>query len=225
MSGRDFVGPSRRALLITSGASVLLAACGGNLIGPPEAAPIYVLRPKLGNLAGPKVAWALAVDVPEAADNIDTRRIAISRSANTQDYFANSAWPDKLPNLVQGALIEAFEGSGRIDQVATDTQGVHTDYLLQSEVRDFEARYDKPDGAPTAVVKLAVALILRSDHTIAGHMVAAHETAATQNSIEASVEAFDRALGEVLSQVVTWALDVPATAVPKERTRRHHRSR
>jgi cholesterol transport system auxiliary component len=225
MSGREFVGPNRRALLIMGGASFALAACSSNIIGPPDAAPIYVLHPKIGNLAGPKVAWALSVDVPEANDNLDTRRIAISRSANTQDYFANSAWPDKLPNLVQGVLIEAFESSGRIDQVATDTQGVRTDYVLQTEIRDFEARYNQPDGPPTAVVKVAVRLVLRSDHTIAGHLVAAHETAATQNSVEAAVEAFDQALGEVVSQIVSWTLDAVPAANHRERSRRHSRSR
>jgi cholesterol transport system auxiliary component len=214
MSNRILLNPSRRSLLAIAGASFALSACDvSKLIGPPDALQIYVLRPTLGELGGPKVAWALAVDRPEAADNLDISRIAISRSANTQDYFANAAWADKLPNLVQSAIVDAFEKSGRIDQVASDTEGVRTNYLLQTEIREFEARYDQPDGAPTVVVRIAARLVARDGHTIVARIVSERKTPATQNSIDAAVMAFDRALGDVTTQIANWALGAPP---PKE---------
>jgi cholesterol transport system auxiliary component len=209
--------PDRRSLLTIVGASFALAACGAasNLIGPPEAPQIYVLRPVVGDLSGPKVTWALAVDRPDAADNLDIARIAISRSANTQDYYANASWPDKLPNLVQSALVETLEKSGRIEQVAGDTAGVRTDYLLQTEIRQFEARYDQPDGAPTVVVRIAARLIARDRHTIVARTVSTREIAATQNSIDAAVVAFNAALGDVIAQIAGWTLN--ASPLPVER--------
>jgi cholesterol transport system auxiliary component len=170
--------------------------------------------------AGPKVSWALAIDLPEAPQNLDSDRIAISRSANTQDFFANAAWQDQLPAIIQGSLVRAFEASNRIDQIVRDTEGVRTDYLMKVDVRDFEARYDQPDSAPTAVVALQVTLINRSNRNLVARMAAKKESAAIQNSVDASVEAMDRALGVALDDIVRWTFTMipqTITAGPKVR--------
>ena len=198
----------RRLLLVLGSASVVLSACSaGNLFGPPEASQIYVLKPTLpAPDPGPKINWALAIDLPEAPQNLDSDRIAISRSANTQDYFANAAWQDQLPAIVQGSVLRAFEASGRIGQVVRDTEGIRTDYLLKLDIRDFEARYDQPDAAPTAVIALKAILVDRKDRSLAAHMTTKQESAAAQNSVDASVEAMDRALGTALSDIVRWTM-------------------
>jgi cholesterol transport system auxiliary component len=198
----------RRLLLVFGSASVVLSACNaGNLFGPPEASQIYVLKPALpAPDSGPKINWALAIDLPEAPQNLDSDRIAISRSANTQDYFANAAWQDQLPAVVQGSVLRAFEASGRIGQVVRDTEGIRTDYLLKLDIRDFEARYDQPDAAPTAVVALKAILVDRKDRSLAAHMTTKQESAAAQNSVDASVEAMDRALGTALADIVRWTM-------------------
>src|SRR5262249_60912719 len=121
-----------------------------------------------------------------------------------------ASWPDKLPNVLHTALIDAFEKSGRIDQVASDTKGVRSDYLLQIDIRDFEARYADPEGAPTTVVALQARLVARHDRTIAGHLSVREESAAQQNTIGAAIDAFDRATGAAIAKIVSWAL----SAVP-----------
>lgn len=212
----------RRSLLVFGVASVALSACSvGNLLGPPEASQLYVLKPAMPPAdPGPKVPWALAIDLPEAPQNLDSDRIAISRSANTQDYFANAAWPDQLPAIIQGSLVSAFEASGRIDQVVRDTEGIRTDYLLKIDVRDFDARYDQPDAAPTAVVALQAILVDRRDRSLAARMLVKQESAATQNSVDASVEAMDRALGAALVDIVRWTLTtIPSTLPPHGKVR------
>src|SRR5262249_36315690 len=132
----------------------------------------------------------------------------------TQDYFANAAWPDQLPAIIQSSLVSAFEACGRVDQVVRDTDGIRTDYLLKVDIRDFEARYDQPDTAPTAVVALQVVLVARKDRSLAAHLLAKAESAATQNSVDAAVEAMDRALGAALTDIVRWTLNT----LPNKRT-------
>jgi len=212
---------NRRAILVVGATSLAVSACTGNLFGPPDAPQRYVLRPTLPSPdPGPKVPWALAIDLPEATQNLDSDRIAISRSANTQDYFANAAWPDQLPALLQGSLVRAFEASGRIDQVVRDTEGVRTDYLLKIDIRDFEARYDQPDAAPTAVVAFQAILVDLKDRSLAAHLSVRKETAAAQNSVDASVEAMDRALGTALADIVRWTLNtMPPPLPPKAKAR------
>src|SRR5262249_4747201 len=104
------------------------------------------------------------------------------------------------------SLVSAFEASGRIDQIVRDTEGVRTDYLLKIDVRDFEARYDQPDAAPTAVVSLQATLVNRNDRNLAARLAIRKESAATLNSVDASVEAMDRALGAALADIVRWTL-------------------
>src|SRR5690242_21538797 len=83
---RDGIRRETRRAVLTVVTTLLLSACGvSKLIGPPDAPEIYVLRPALSDLSGPRVSWALAVNKPSAPSNLDTDRIAISRSANRSE--------------------------------------------------------------------------------------------------------------------------------------------
>ncbi len=213
MTQNLFLAPSRRGLL-AGGAALVLAGCS-DLIGPSSAPQqLYLLKPAGGAAtAGPKVSWQLSVVTPTASNHLDSARIALVQSDNSVDYYANSAWVDHLPLVLQSALVEAFESSGRIEGVAADTDGFHADYLLQTDVRDFAAHYDKPDGIPTIMVRIEAKLAPARGREIIATLDAKHQVQATQNSVAAAVEAFDAALGDVFSQIVNWAL----AAAPRKR--------
>jgi len=199
---------SRRLLL--GGASGLALAGCSDLIGPPEASQLYVLKPALGQATqGAKVDWALSIALPDASAGLDSQRIAILRPPASLDYYADAAWPDRLPALVQSALLQAFEDSGRIEAVAFDTDGAHADYILSTDLRDFEARYDQPDGVPVAVVRIGARLVGAVKRDIAGHFDAVEEVPASQNSVDAAVAALDEALARALAKIVAWALEAP----------------
>jgi cholesterol transport system auxiliary component len=198
----------RRALLL-GGAALAVAGCS-NVIGPPEASQFYKLEAALpGASGGPRVGWSLAVMLPDTTDALDSNRIAISRSPQTLDYFADAVWPDRLTELVQMSLVQAFEKSGRIEQVSPDTAGLHANVMLQTQIIDFQARYDQPDAAPTAVVTIEAKLVTNRNREIVSHLTASQEAQANANSIPAAVDALDRAFGAVLGQVVGWALSAP----------------
>jgi cholesterol transport system auxiliary component len=202
---------SRRLLL--GGASGLVLTGCSSLVGPSPAPRLYLLRPPVvpAMAAGPKVSWALSIAIPDAATALDTDRIAISRSPAGFDYYAGAAWADHLPELVQTALLEAFEASGRIDRVARDSDAIHADYILATDLRDFKARYDKPDAAPVAVVRISARLIDTLKRDIASHFDAVEEVPASENSIEAAVAALDAALARALTNIVARTL-APAPA-------------
>ncbi|MEI9994628.1 MAG: ABC-type transport auxiliary lipoprotein family protein [Rhizomicrobium sp.] len=203
---------NRRALLATGLASVALSACSG-LIGPPDPGPLYLLKPvPPAPGGGPRVPWQLSVVLPEAADSLDTSRIALVQPNNQWDYYANSSWQDRMPFLVQSALIDAFEASGRIPAVGRDTEGLKSDYLLETDVRDFEAVYAQQDGVPTATVRIAAKLIAAHGRIITQSLIAHSEVAAAANSVPAVVMAFNQALGATLSQIVDWTLGAPIPA-------------
>ena len=227
--GNDFM--NRRAILVSGASLVVLSACG-NIVGPPDASQIYMLKPTpAAALSGPKVAWSLGVALPNAPHALDTDRLAISRSADTADYYANAVWQDRLPAIVQEALVDAFESSGRIDNVVRDAEGVRSDYLLKIDIDEFLARYDTPDGAPTAVIVLEALIVGRQDREMIARFVVKKEAPAGQNSVAAAVQAEDAALGAAAADIVRWALDAipaavpPATEPPAPHHRSHHRRR
>jgi ABC-type uncharacterized transport system auxiliary subunit len=151
--------PGRRIFLIGA-SSLMLAACG-NILGPPAASQIYVLRPAPPAQGGDKISWALSIDKPDASDALDTERVALTKSDTQLDYYANAVWPDRLPNLVQTSLLAGFEATGRIDSVARAEDALHADYNLTTDIRDFEARYTTPDGAPTATITIIAHMLKR----------------------------------------------------------------
>ena len=88
-------------------------------------------------------------------------------------------------------------------RVAKDVAGIRAEYVLQSEIRSFEARYDHGDAPPVIVVDVALRLLAVQSGTI----VAAREfrsRRASANSIAAAVAAFDMAVSVELAEIVRW---------------------
>lgn len=104
--------------------------------------------------------------------------------------------------IVQRALLEGFENSGKIAAVARDTEGMHADYLLQTDLRSFEARYDAPNTAPVVVVEITAKLVRTPGREIMATLQARHITNAGANSVPAVVAAFNTALGGTVEEIV-----------------------
>ncbi len=202
------MGLSRRHVLGAAACLAPLAGC--SLLFPPSAPQLYRLTPRTAGAShGPPVRLQLVVDVPVAPESLDTDRIALTRNRTTLDYFAGTVWTDRAPLLLQGLLVEAFENSGRIVAVGRDTSGLNPDYLLETELREFDARYmGSGEQVPTVVVSLFVELVKMPDRKVIGSMLAAEQAPAARNDVGSVVEAFDAAAGEVVTKVVNWTLGV-----------------
>jgi len=173
---------------------------------------LYVLRPDITPPAGMPVRWRLTVGTPDASASLDTERIALSRTATTMDYFANAAWTDRVPAMIQRLLLQTFDASNRIVAVSRDTSGVENDYLLETEIRDFEARYDTPDVAPQIIVTIQARLARMPQREIVAGVNVRQQAQATANVLDSIVLAFNQATGAAVSQVVNWALNAPQPA-------------
>jgi cholesterol transport system auxiliary component len=202
-----------RRLFLIAGSSLGLAACGSltKLVGPPDAPQIYALRPVVPTTqpGGNKVSWALAILKPDASSNLDSARIALARSDTQLDYYANAAWPDRLPDLVQTALLAGFEASGRIDAVSRGEDALHSDYELSTDLRDFEARYATPDGVPSVVVTVIAHMADARSRKILANLTVNLTQPASANSVDAVVQAFAAALAKAVDQITQWALALP----------------
>jgi cholesterol transport system auxiliary component len=236
MTTTPIFAPSRRALLVSGAATLLLAGCGSLLSPSNPPNQIYVLDPAFTALSGASVDWALVIGQTDVPSVYDTERLPLERNL-TMDYYANSQWTDSTPRLLQSLMVEAFEKSGRIHAVARDSGGVRGDYMLTSELRHFEALYDQGDGAPQINVNIVVKLLSLPRRDVVATHDAVQRIRATANSVPAVVQAFNEATGAALTDVVNWTLSAngatagasvtPDAAAPAPAThhrhRRHHR--
>lgn len=189
-----------------------LAVTGcASLLGLGPAPHLYRVTPKStypANLPHPSVQ--ILVDVPLAPAGLDTTRIALSHSAVSIDYFADSEWTDRLPQLVQTALLESFENSRAITAIDRESIGLRADFILKTEIRHFEALYDSPNGPPVVWVAIITRLVAPSGREIVAQSSFERREQASANEIPRIVLAFDEALGAVIKDIVVWTARNPA---------------
>lgn len=187
-----------------------LAGCSG-LLGGGNAPQLYRVTAKSifpPNL--PHYPLQLLVDVPLAPAGLDTSRIALTRSAVTIDYFADSEWTVRAPLLVQTALLDSFENSRAISAIDRESAGLRADFILRTELRHFEAVYNSPDGPPEIWVAIRVRLVNPGSRDIGAQTSFERHERAAANNIPSIASAFDEALGGVLQDIVVWTVTNPA---------------
>jgi cholesterol transport system auxiliary component len=184
----------------------LLAGCGGLLPAAPER-QLYRLTPTFAFATPlPRVAAQLVVAMPTAPSGLASERIVLSRTPVTLDYFADAQWADRLPFLIQTALVDGFEKSAAMPAVGPENLGLRADFLLDTTIGDFEAVYDSPGGTPRIVVRLHATLVSVPERRIVAQMSVSREANAVANSVPEIVAGFDQALGRAVTEVVTWTI-------------------
>jgi len=192
------------ALLLA--APVGLTACAAL---NPTAPSLYTLTPHaLVDPALPRADWQLLVETPVANAAIDTPRIAVARSSTSIDYFAGVSWADRAPNMIQGLLVQSFEDSGRIVSVGRDTVGLRSDFVLKTDLRDFQAEYATPEAPfPERVhIRLAAKLVGTPRRTIEAGETFEAFVPVRGRDFTAVVDAFNEAMGAVAAELVRWTL-------------------
>ncbi len=202
---------NRRAVLLALPA---LAGCSTAITGGGDPPRTFTLTPKTEfDPTLTPVTWQLVVDLPVAAQGLNTPRIALKRSPVSVEYYARALWTDAAPVMVQTLLIESFENTRRIVSVSRDATQLRPDYVLMTELREFQAEYEAANAPPMARVRIIARLVRIADRQIiAVHSVERRERAAGTD-LERVVLAFDEALGKVLRRIVEWTLRAPARGV------------
>jgi cholesterol transport system auxiliary component len=205
---------SRRGLLGGLGGSMLLLA--GCEILPKVSEPIdlYTLTPKTRYPEDlPQVGWQLIVEHPVAAAGLDTARIALQHTPYTLQYYARASWTDNAPAMVQTLLIESFESTGKILAVGREAIGLRPDYILKTDLREFQALYYDTEGpAPTILVRMNAKLVEMPDRRIVASNTFESRVPAASNSFKDIIAAFDEALGQVIKRIVISTLTYNATS-------------
>ena len=201
-------------LAVCAVAAASLAGCA--LLEAPDPQNLYTLTPKSTSDPDlPAVYWQLAVEVPAAAASLNTGRIALEMTPTSTDYYAKAAWTDRAPLMMQTRIVDSFEYTKKIVAVSRESIGLRANYVLQPDLRNFEAMYYY--GQPPIVrVRIIAKLVRMPDRQIIGIGSFERCVRASADKIPKVVEAFDQAAGGVIKRLVSWTLRTPPPRPPSE---------
>ncbi len=193
-----------KRLALALAAMLSLGGCSLIASEPPQ---LFDLSPKnTFDDNAPAVDWQLVVEEPTTPNAINTDRIAIRPVQLEVQYFPGVKWTDRAPALVQTLLVESFETSGKIVGVGRRSIGLSGDYILTSELREFEAMTNATGGT-SVVVRIVLKLVRQSSGGIIAATTFSASTLAASDNVADVVNAFDVSLGKVLKQSVAWVLN------------------
>ena len=207
--------PTRRGLLRTGlGLALPLAlplavglpACQLPVPGQRPLPKLYRLTPKSTfNPDIPEVDWQLVLEIPQADAGLNTPRIALLRSPVRLDYYARASWADRAPLMVQGLLVQSFENTRQIVSVGRQAVGLRSDFILKTELREFQAEY-LHGNLPKVHVAMNAKLVKMPQRVIVGSKSFWFLEEAKADDLDEIVRAFDRALGKVMRRLVEWTM-------------------
>lgn len=196
--------------LFVFAAALALVGCSDILPKPAPPPALYRLTAATSFAAAASAPVQLEIAAPTAEAALDTTRIALSRSPTTLDYFADAAWTDRLPVVLQARLLDSFDNAHRLIALAGAASAAHGDAVLTIELRHFEAQYAGA-GPPRWRIELTADIISAADRKVIATRTFTGEAAAAQNDMTAIVDAADEAWRGVATEIVDWAVDTLAT--------------
>ena len=180
-----------------------MSGCAGSILESKAEAPAtYRLAGEALADRGERLPAALGVARPRAALALDTDRVAVVQPDSRFDYFSGVRWSEPAPQMLQQQLVRALAADGRFEAVVAVPSRVPTDWLLDVELRRFEAVYATEHGAPEVRVELQVSLVDPRHARRAASFIASASAVAAENRRAAVVAAFETATAAAIRSTV-----------------------
>ncbi|MDZ4374734.1 MAG: ABC-type transport auxiliary lipoprotein family protein [Phenylobacterium sp.] len=120
-------------------------------------------------------------------------------------YIAETRWVAPAAALWDAAVVNAFDTDPGPARLVVRGETAAADYTLRLDVRNFESRYERgPDAGPTVVIRVRAALAGREDRAQISERIFEKRIPASGNRVTAIVPAYDRAVAEILAELVDW---------------------
>lgn len=178
--------------------ALLCSACSGSLFDSDLPVPVgYVIAPApAGSLSGaPTTAADLSIGRPDFAPGLDNDRIAVLKGRQL-DYYRGARWGGRTVEVVQTLLVSSLNDQKLFRSVTAEQSRVAGDYMLDIEVRHFEADYLN-GVVPEAHVMFIGRLIRIVDRKLVETVSSGTRVAATAETMTAVAQAFEGAAQKV----------------------------
>lgn len=198
------------------GIALLTAGCASGAFNserpPSQLYTISAATPE--STAATVLAADLIVARPLPRPGLDTERIAVRYADRRFDYYAAARWGAEAADVVQDLLIDSLRGSGGLRTVHGHLSAFASQYVLESELRDFQAEYAQEGDLPTVRVTLVCTVGRVRDRAALATFTSSAAVRAEDNSQRAVVAAFESAFREVGARVVSETLAAIAAVPP-----------
>jgi len=120
-------------------------------------------------------------------------------------YIADARWVSPAIVLFDEAVARAFEAENSRARLVTRGEALKAAMALRLEVRTFETHYvNGPKAPPEVLVEIRAVMTRSNDRALLGDQVFVARIKAADNRLSAIVPAYDQAVSQVLSEIVTW---------------------
>ena len=200
--------------LLAAVVALFCAGCTGSLFDSDLPVPMsYVLAPAPPDSLtdAPTTQADVSIGQPGFAPGLDTDRIAVLKGRHL-DYYRGARWGARSVEVVQNMLVSSINDQDLFRSVTAEQARVATDYMLDIEVRHFEAKYS--NDAPTAHVLIIGRLIRVVDRKLVATVRSEASVAAAEERMSAVVQAFEAASQKVALDLARQAAVAIAADAP-----------
>ena len=205
--GRRETGDGSATRWLVAAAALALALGGCSIVGG-EKVPVTIYAPMPGMQADP--GWPaldaqLSISAPHVPDMLDGHRIAVRPVPGELQVYKGAAWAETPGEQLRAALLQVFEGSGKLDGVARHGSGIAADYRLDLDVRRYEADY-AGGATPRATIEVNAKLLRSVGQEIVASRTFLQVVPAAGTDTAAVSSAFGTALGAIAREIAGWTL-------------------
>ena len=187
--------------LTVLGAAVLLAGCTTTPLDTfsLSSSPQVQVSQKRKNVQ-------ILVPTPAALKALDSENIVNHDAPGSITYLKGAQWGDRLTNLVQARLVQAFENSNAVGGVGRPGDGLAINYQVQAELRDFGI--NASSSPQTAKIELAVRVLNDKTGEVRATRVFTSSAPVSGAGNKAYIRALDAGFSDVTRQIVAWVVSV-----------------
>ncbi len=150
----------------------------------------------------PRGRRLLEVALPTATGALNNDRIAIKPTPLEIQSLPGARWVNEATEHVQLLLVRSLANSGRFGLVSAAGTGPSPDYVLLTDLQAFQAELVGEE--PMVVIRMTLTLLRGSDGSVVSSRGFSNAVAVTGTSAERITTAFDAAMTQQLTDVVTW---------------------
>lgn len=184
-----------------------LGACSPLSSNEPQTAT-YILNPVTfadDAHVGLAKTYLIAVDTVRVAPDLRGDRIAVLKGERERDYYATARWNANLSDTIRSVMAESLENKFGPVVVHPDDHRIHPKYVLQIDIRDFQAEYDSPsaDTAPNIRIGMTAYLIDDETRTTMQRLKIEKTARAEANTLTAVTGTFDTLTKQAATEIIT----------------------
>ncbi|MBZ9604815.1 ABC-type transport auxiliary lipoprotein family protein [Phyllobacterium sp. KW56] len=147
----------------------------------------------------------ILIAAPSALKALDGENIVVRSGPNSISFLKGAQWADRLPNIVQSRLVQAFESTGRLGGVGRPGEGLAIDYQVISDIRTFNINVS---SGRIAIVEIAIKILNDKNGTVRSARVFRATSPVGGEGNASYIAALDRAFDSASNDIVTWTLSV-----------------